>query len=130
MSIIFYHDEEQKRLALETRDQEATRTGRQIFTEIEPFSDFYLAEAYHQKYRLRQDSVLVREFRAMYPNNDDFVNSTAAARVNGYVAGYGTLERLREELDRLGLSSESSERLLKIVSALHPDEVLEQCPIS
>ena len=51
----------------------------------------------------------------MYPDTDDFINSTAAARVNGYVAGYGTLETLQEELDSLGLSPEGNERLLSIV---------------
>ncbi|MFH1636164.1 MAG: peptide-methionine (S)-S-oxide reductase, partial [Chloroflexota bacterium] len=35
----------------------------------------------------------------MYPDSDDFVNSTAAARVNGYLGGYGTLADLQAEID-------------------------------
>ena len=107
MSILFYHNDEQKRLALETRDREVARLGREVFTEIVPFSEFYLAEAYHQKYRLQQVSALMREFRAMYPDDDDFVSSTAAARINGYIAGYGTVERFQEELNSFGLSAAS-----------------------
>ncbi|MBP1724014.1 MAG: hypothetical protein H6Q44_1719, partial [Deltaproteobacteria bacterium] len=42
-------------------------------------------------------------------------NSTAAARVNGYVSGYGTMTALKEELDRLGLSEEGKKKLLKRV---------------
>jgi peptide-methionine (S)-S-oxide reductase len=116
-SIIFYHNEEQKRLAVETRDQEAAKHGSQIYTEVVPFSEFYLAEDYHQKYRLQQVSELAKAFRLIYPDDEDFVNSTAAARVNGYVGGYGTLAALQAELKSLGLSPEAEQKLLDIVSA-------------
>jgi methionine-S-sulfoxide reductase len=130
MSILFYHDEEQKRLALESREREAARLQREILTEIVPFSEFYLAEAYHQKYRLQRVAALMREFRAMYPDDGDFVSSTAAARINGYVAGYGTVERFQEELDSFGLSPKGQEKLVGIVGGFHPGEVIEQCPIN
>jgi peptide-methionine (S)-S-oxide reductase len=129
MSILFYHDEEQERVAFEVRDRMAAEMGREILTEIVPFSGFYLAEDYHQKYRLQQDSVLEREFRTIYPDPEDFVDSTAAARVNGYLAGYGSLEMLRDELDSLGLSARGRDHLWEKVSNLHPDEKVEQCPI-
>jgi peptide-methionine (S)-S-oxide reductase len=114
-SIVFYHNEEQRRLAEETREREAARIGSQVLTEIIPASEFYLAEAYHQKYRLRRAPDLEREFSAIYPSDDDFVASTAVARVNGYLGGYGTCERLQEEIGELGLSSAASERLLRSV---------------
>ena len=116
MSIIFYHNEEQKRLALETKEREAGARGT-IYTEIVPASQFYLAEDYHQKYRLRQARDLMREFKAIYPREEDFVNSTAAARVNGYLGGHGTSAVLAAELDDLGLSPAGGERLLDIVRA-------------
>ena len=49
---IFYHSEEQKRLA-ETSKQELKNTGRfskEIVTEIVPATPFYRAEEYHQDY--------------------------------------------------------------------------------
>jgi peptide-methionine (S)-S-oxide reductase len=118
MSIVFYHNDEQKRLAMETRDREAAKINSEIFTEIVPASEFYLAEAYHQKYRLRQVPDLMKEFSVIYPDNEDFVDSTAAARVNGYLGGYGTFEALQAELSGLGLSPAGSQRLLDIARAL------------
>jgi peptide-methionine (S)-S-oxide reductase len=115
MSIVFYHNDEQRKLAIETRDIEVARVGGEIFTEIVPFSEFYPAEDYHQKYRLRGAPDLMKEFSAMYPDEDDFVASTAAARVNGYLGNNGTCEGLREEVDSLGLSETGSERLLRMV---------------
>jgi peptide-methionine (S)-S-oxide reductase len=114
-SIIFYHDEEQKRLANETRDREAERSGGKIYTEIVPYTAFYVAEDYHQKYRLRGVSELMAEFEALYPDPAGLVNSTAAARVNGYVGGNGTLNQLEAEIGQLGLSEAGRETLLEIV---------------
>jgi methionine-S-sulfoxide reductase len=114
-SIIFYHNDEQKRLAVETKDREAARRGGQIYTEIVSASEFYLAEDYHQKYRLRQVRDLASEFNAIYQNDDDFVNSTAAARVNGYLGGHGALATLQAEIDDLGLSPAGRQKLLDIV---------------
>ena len=116
MSAIFYHSEEQKRLAMKTRDREAARRNSRIFTEIIPFTGFYLAEDYHQKYRLRHEPDLMREFRVMYADEKGFVSSTAAARINGYLDGHGTPETLQAELDSFGLSQEGSKKLLDIVA--------------
>jgi hypothetical protein len=53
----------------------------------------------------------MKEFEAMYPSFSDFLASTAVARVNGYVAGYGTCDSLRGEFDGLGLSPAGRKRL-------------------
>jgi peptide-methionine (S)-S-oxide reductase len=116
-SIIFYHDEEQRRLAEESREREATRRGVRIYTEIVPYTQFYLAEDYHQKHRLRQDPVLLAEFQSIYPDPADLTASTAAARVNGYLGGNGSPAQLQAELDDLGLSPAAKERLLERVPA-------------
>ncbi|MFZ5907199.1 MAG: peptide-methionine (R)-S-oxide reductase MsrB [Nitrospirota bacterium] len=51
-SAIFYHDEEQKRLAEQSRDALAKsgRFSKPVVTEILPFTRFYEAEDYHQNY--------------------------------------------------------------------------------
>jgi peptide-methionine (S)-S-oxide reductase len=117
MSIIFFHDDEQKRLAIASMEVEETRTKRRPFTEILPLTKFYLAEDYHQKYRLQSERDLMMEFGAMYPLKADFVNSTAAARVNGYLAGYGKLEEAMNELPGFGLSQKANKKLIEIVKS-------------
>lgn len=117
MAAVFYHDEEQNSLALASRDREAIATGKKIHTEILPFTGFTLAENYHQKYRLQREKDLMQEFSRIYPSFEDIINSTSAARVNGYLGGYGTGARLKDDLDRLGLSPKAGRQLLQYVES-------------
>jgi hypothetical protein len=112
---VFFHNDAQQRLANETRNREATRKKAKIFTEILPFNGFYLAEEYHQKYYLKMNLDLMREFTGMYPDEGGLINSTAAARINGYVAGYGAYETLLLEVGSFGLSREGSKKLVDLV---------------
>ena len=116
-SIIFYHEDTPKELAVQSKQREETRLGGKIYTEIRPFSEFYLAEDYHQKFYLQQVPELRADFRAIYPDNDGFINSTAAARVNGYLDGYGNPATLKKELASYGLSPAGNKKLLEIAPA-------------
>ena len=51
-TVIFYHDDEQKKKAEESRDKLAKsgKFSKPIVTAIEPFKSFYKAEDYHQDY--------------------------------------------------------------------------------
>lgn len=51
-SAIFYHDENQKRVAQEVMDEieKSKIWGRPVVTELVPFVQFYKAEEYHQNY--------------------------------------------------------------------------------
>jgi len=109
---VFYRGDEQKRLALATRDRLAARLGKTIRTEVVPFSRFYPAEAYHQKYYLRGNKPFLKELQRYHPQDEGLMNSTAAARVNGYLGRNGSAESLTAEIDRYGLSESSRKALL------------------
>lgn len=105
-SAIFTHDVQQEEAARAIISQWESTTGRKAATFFVPYAGFTLAEDYHQKYSLRSAKELLQEFEAVYPDGRDFVNSTAAARVNGYLSGYGNLESFARERDGLGMPEE------------------------
>ena len=111
-SVLFYHNDEQKRLAEQTKKKMEVALGSNIHTEIRPVEGFTAAENYHQKYYLQNDRELMREFSKMYPRFEDFIGSTAAARINGYLGGNGTKEGLKAQIDSYGLSPSGKLRIL------------------
>jgi peptide-methionine (S)-S-oxide reductase len=111
MSIIFTHDQEQHETALSSKKDHEELSGSKVYTEIKPFEHFYLAEDYHQKYYLQGDQVLFREIQAYYKIFSELVGSTVAARLNGYVAGYGESFIFQEEHNDYGLSQAAIARL-------------------
>ena len=94
--------------------QEAAARARGITAPIVTGARFTLAEDYHQKYYLRHDSLLMRELAGYTPRQ--LVDSTVAARLNGYVAGRGTLAQLQAELASFGLSAAASAHLERLVA--------------
>lgn len=116
-NVIFTHNDDQKRLAAESKARVAAKMGSPVRTAILPATEFTLAEDYHQKYYLRQAAGIFREVSRHYPNPGDLVTSRAAARLNGYVAGFGSPAQLQEELPMLGLSPEAGQQLLAAVAA-------------
>lgn len=111
-SSILYHDEAQERAARRALEALEAERGRQVRTEIVPFTGFTRAEDYHQKFRLQQVSALATEVRSLFPSFDAFVDATVSARINGYVSGFGTQEQLDTEIGAFGLSP-SAEALLR-----------------
>jgi peptide-methionine (S)-S-oxide reductase len=94
----------------DARQEEAAR-ARGITAPIVTGAPFHLAEDYHQKYYLRRDQTLLRELADYTPQQ--LVDSTVAARLNGFLAGKGSVARLREE--DLGLSPAGATYLERLV---------------
>lgn len=114
-AVVFYHNPQQERAARESRGALEEQLRRKIHTEIQPYTAFYLAEDYHQKYYLQNRKSLAAEITSRYPDFMGFVNSTAAARLNGYVSGYGDRESLEAKLESLGLSPAGNEAIRGMV---------------
>lgn len=109
-SAVLYRTDEERREAQESLERARRAAGR-LFTSVEPLGRFHRAEDYHQKYRLRAWRDLMAEYQAMYPADRDFVDSTSAARVNGWLDGYGTDEEIASDLPRTGLSHAAQHEL-------------------
>ncbi|XP_026675279.1 peptide methionine sulfoxide reductase isoform X1 [Ceratina calcarata] len=113
MSLILYHDEEQKLLGEKSREQQQRKRTDMVLTEIRKFEKFYTAEDYHQKYRLRDHPWLLETTGL---TSDEIIrNSPLATKLNGYIAGAGTIEQFEKELPNLGLSEKASQYLQKYV---------------
>ncbi|XP_060066155.1 peptide methionine sulfoxide reductase-like [Ylistrum balloti] len=100
MSAIFYHGTKQKIMAEESRDTLQKEIARPIQTKILPASVFYNAENYHQKYMLRQHAEVLDKLNL---SDEDILTSHVAARLNGYLGGFGSLEQFDQECNTFGL---------------------------
>ncbi|XP_071538016.1 peptide methionine sulfoxide reductase [Panulirus ornatus] len=107
MSLILYHDEEQKRLAMETMKAEQKKRVSPISTSIVPFKVFYNAEDYHQKYLLQRHPFLINALDIS--PGDELIKSHVAARINGYIGGYGTMDQFEEEWEKWGITEKMAD---------------------
>jgi peptide-methionine (S)-S-oxide reductase len=114
MAAVYAGDEAQHELAEQSR-RELEARGLEVRTPIVARGRFYLAEDYHQKYSLRHHDALLREFASYTPRQ--LVDSTVAARLNGYLAGNGSAAQLDRELPSFGLSAQANAELMQRVSS-------------
>ncbi|KAI5721293.1 hypothetical protein M8J77_018753 [Diaphorina citri] len=103
-SMILHVNPEDKEVAEKSLAEEKTKHRKPITTLVVPFKRFYDAEDYHQKYRLRQHSELQPKLN--FKSEDCYKTSHLAARLNGYVVGFGGIKQFEEEADQLGLSED------------------------
>ena len=101
-------------MAEKSKKKREVAAGLNFSTTIAPLERFTLAELYHQKYYLRADKLLMSELLNSY-SSAELINSTTAARINGYIYGYGTIESLEAEINSYGLSDEGRQHLLQMV---------------
>ena len=90
------------------------KINKTVKTGIVPLNSFTMAENYHQKYYLKNHA-LKKEIMRIYPLHNDFVDSTAATRLNGYIGRNGSKEQLSREIESLGLSDAGKRLLIKSV---------------
>jgi peptide methionine sulfoxide reductase MsrA len=112
---IFYHDDDQKKLAIESKNSLEQKFSRSIATDVAPLRSFTMAEDYHQKYILKSHDELKNEIARIYTRHRDIVDSTAAARLNGYAGHNGSREQLSMEIESLGLSAEGKKALIDLI---------------
>jgi hypothetical protein len=112
--VVFYQNEAQREMALASKAAVAQKIGEAVETDVAPLYTFTLAEDYHQKYNLKLNETLRNEMQRIYPRSQDLVDSTAAARINGYAGGNGNRGQLAREIKSLGLSEDGQAALWRL----------------
>ena len=116
-SIVFYNNKEEKEIAEKIMKEYGDEYKVKYNVRLEPYKNFYLAEDYHQKYYLQLSKEINKDIRAIYPSTREFINSTAAMKLNSYLKAKGALEGLKQEIDLLGLTEDNKKILLEIVES-------------
>ncbi|XP_030375260.1 peptide methionine sulfoxide reductase isoform X2 [Scaptodrosophila lebanonensis] len=101
-SLILYHNAEQQEIAKASKQEEQYRRAPEIITTvIAPKRHFYTAEDYHQKYRLQGH----KDFMSSLNLNPMLLQTSyVATKLNGYLAGAGSMEQFKSEVESLGLT--------------------------
>ncbi|XP_014213013.2 peptide methionine sulfoxide reductase [Copidosoma floridanum] len=113
MSLILYHDEEQRITAEKSRDRQQHEKNEKFSTEIRAFERFYPAEDYHQKYRLQGHAWLMEAIGVK--SGEQLRTSPLAAKLNGYLAGVVTAVEYERQVPGLGLSDKAAQYVRKHV---------------
>ncbi len=113
MSAFWYENEAQREVIEATKERQAQQYGSEIQTPVLQLETFYIAEDYHQKYSLQKYRGLMKKFNGMYPTFKDFIDSTAAARLNGFVSGQGAEALFEAEGHLYGFSEDELKASLR-----------------
>lgn len=110
-SAVLFHSEAQREAADKALAELQTKSGRQVATAVEPCGHFWPAEAYHQKFLLRNNSVVMSSFADM--SLDEFVHSPAASRVNAFLGSTNPMsyEKLQKEIAGFKLTAKAKHAL-------------------
>ncbi|ANU27247.1 peptide-methionine (S)-S-oxide reductase MsrA [Planococcus versutus] len=111
ISLVHYHTEQQRKTIENIQKEMEMQLREPIETEIAPVSEFTLAEERHQKYYLKRYPKALEQLAELYPNNALLKDSTFAARLNGFVKGFGTKGSVREDIAQWSIGVAEKERL-------------------
>lgn len=115
MPVLFYENAEQQEIAEASKAALEADYGRPVVTPLLPLEKFYLAEEYHQKYRMQNLSEIMQEFKMIYPKGLNWVHSPAATKINGFAGRNGSMDNFAAISEQLGLSDASKRRLKEIL---------------
>ncbi|ADQ14588.1 peptide-methionine (R)-S-oxide reductase MsrB [Halanaerobium hydrogeniformans] len=124
-SLILFHNEVQKNMALEVKAELNAERSAEIKTNIKKLDEFYLAEDYHQKFRLQQSSKFKNHYLTKM-SMEEFINSPAVTKANGYISGNGLKDNIIKNIGELGLSEQLQEELLEL-NDIDPAECTSFC---
>ena len=115
MSLILYHNEQQKEIAERFIDLKENETGRKAATEVSRMTEFYRGEDYHLKFYLQRDKEILNDLLRYYEDIFALNDSTVAARLNSLLAGKGDPDLMKNEYEGYGLQDRALEKVRKIL---------------
>lgn len=118
ISLIFWHSEEQKHIIEKLKLEKEQELDEPVETEIRPFDGFAEAEERHQKYYLKRYPKALEQLAPLYPDAALLTPSTFAARLNGFVKGFGSRHQLLEEINRWPIAIEHRNVLRQVLLEL------------
>lgn len=118
ISLIRFRSPEQERMVEKVKRQMEQKIGEEIETDIAAFTDFTLAEERHQKYYLKRYPKAMEQLAPLYPDVGLLADSTFAARLNGFVKGFGNRQNLKSEITGWNIAPEYQEILINKLMAM------------
>lgn len=118
ISMIRFRGPEQERTVQKVKKRMEQELGEEIETDIAAFTEFTLAEERHQKYYLKRYPKAMEQLVPLYPNSELLNDSTFAARLNGFVKGFGNRQNLKSEITGWNIAPEYQEILINKLMAM------------
>lgn len=118
ISLLHYHTEQQRQTIGVIQKEMEAQLGEPIETEISPFTRFTPAEERHQKYYLKRYPKALEQTAGLYPDRELLTDSTFAARLNGFVKGYGTKAGVLEEMAHWSIGENEKTYLTDLFSKM------------
>ena len=112
ISLLRCHSEAQSDTIERVKKEMEAELREKIETEIAAYTQFAPAEERHQKYYLKRYPKALAQLEEFFPHPDLLLDSTFAARLNGFVKGFGTREGLRQEIMNWPIDEESRKMLM------------------
>ncbi len=112
-SAIWFANEAQREAIASSVIQLEQHYQRDLTTEILPLTTFFNAEDYHQKYVLQRHDAVMQQLKLAYPDFNGLVDSTAAARLNGFAYGAGPKNLFEAEKLEYGVDEDLLAPLMK-----------------
>lgn len=118
ISLLLYHSKSQLKSIFNVKSLMEERLGEAIETEIQPIQIFTEAENRHQKYYLKRYPKALEQLVELYPIESLFTHSTFAARLNGFVKGFGSKLDFINELKTWEVPLENRDVLIDCVQSM------------
>lgn len=109
ISLLCYRGEEQLKAIETVRARMEKELGEGIETEVASFKAFTMAEERHQKYYLKRYPKALEQLKSIYTEEVELTDATFAARLNGFVKGFGTKEGLIQEIGNWNIETSQRE---------------------